>query len=78
MSDKNFTTHGNEPIEARIVAWVLGEASAFEAEELQRLCEEQLASFKKPRRLERVDALPRTAATGQVQRTLLVESIASG
>ncbi|MBW2312591.1 MAG: acyl--CoA ligase [Deltaproteobacteria bacterium] len=37
-----------------------------------------LAGFKKPRRLFCVDALPRTAATGQVQRTLLVERIASG
>ena len=31
--------------------------------------------FKQPRRLEIVDALPRTAATGQVQRTLLVERL---
>ncbi|MFD0893406.1 von Willebrand factor type A domain-containing protein [Luteolibacter ambystomatis] len=29
---------GDEPIEARIVAWVLGDASAFEAAELERLC----------------------------------------
>lgn len=57
MSDKKFTTHGNEPIEARIVAWVLGEASAFEADELERLCEEQpeLAVFK--RRIEAVHGL---------------------
>jgi acyl-CoA synthetase (AMP-forming)/AMP-acid ligase II len=40
--------------------------------------EGQLAGFKKPRRLYRVDALPRTAATGQVQRTLLIERIVSG
>jgi fatty-acyl-CoA synthase len=46
-------------------------------EELQAHCLERLAGFKKPRRLEIVDALPRTAATGQVQRTLLVEQIAS-
>lgn len=32
---------GNEPLEARIVAWVLGEASAFEAAELARLCGER-------------------------------------
>ena len=38
----------------------------------------QLASFKQPRRLEIVDELPRTAATGQVQRPLLVERIAAG
>jgi len=44
-------------------------------EELQRHVEGRLAGFKKPRRLECVEALPRTAATGQVQRTLLVEQI---
>jgi acyl-CoA synthetase (AMP-forming)/AMP-acid ligase II len=42
-------------------------------EALQAHCEGRLAAYKKPRRLERMDALPRTAATGQVQRTLLVE-----
>ncbi|MES2476689.1 MAG: von Willebrand factor type A domain-containing protein [Verrucomicrobiota bacterium] len=36
-----FDTVGDEPVEARIVAWVLGEASAFEAAELERLCEEK-------------------------------------
>ena len=46
-------------------------------EELQRHCEARLAAFKKPRRLECVEALPRTAATGQVQRTLLVETLLS-
>lgn len=34
-------TVGDESVEARIVAWVLGETSAFEAAELQRLCEER-------------------------------------
>ena len=43
---------------------------------LQAHCEGRLAGFKKPRRLEIVEALPRTAATGQVQRTLLVEALA--
>ena len=42
---------------------------------IQRHCEARLAGFKKPRRLALVDQLPRTAATGQVQRTLLVERI---
>jgi acyl-CoA synthetase (AMP-forming)/AMP-acid ligase II len=37
----------------------------------------QLASFKQPRRLEIVDELPRTPATGQVQRPLLVERISA-
>ena len=40
--------------------------------------EGQLAGFKKPRRLFRCDALPRTAATSQVQRALLVEQILTG
>ena len=35
----SFTTVGDEPLEARIVAWVLGDTSAFEAAELDRLCE---------------------------------------
>jgi hypothetical protein len=36
-----FDTIGDEPLEARIVAWVLGETSAFEAAELERLCDER-------------------------------------
>lgn len=50
MPDKtSFTAHGDEPVEARIVSWVLGEASAFEAAELERLCEKQpeLMVFKR-------------------------------
>jgi fatty-acyl-CoA synthase len=45
--------------------------------DLQKLCEGRLAGFKKPRRLELVEALPRTPATGQVQRTLLVQQLAT-
>ena len=41
MNDTPFTTIGDEPVEARIVAWVLGETSSFEAAELERLCEER-------------------------------------
>jgi len=44
--------------------------------DLQSCCEGRLAPFKKPRRLELVDALPRTAATGQLQRTLLAQQLA--
>jgi acyl-CoA synthetase (AMP-forming)/AMP-acid ligase II len=44
----------------------------------QAHCQGRLAGFKKPRRLERVAALPRTPATGQVQRALLVEQILAG
>lgn len=46
--------------------------------ELQKHCEGRIAGFKKPRRLELAQALPRTPATGQVQRTLLVQRIAVG
>jgi acyl-CoA synthetase (AMP-forming)/AMP-acid ligase II len=42
---------------------------------LQERCEGRLAGFKKPRRIAILGALPRTAATSQVQRTLLVERI---
>jgi acyl-CoA synthetase (AMP-forming)/AMP-acid ligase II len=55
-------------------------ASRGEAPDLEGLrahCEGRLAGFKQPRRLVSVAALPRTAATGQVQRALLVEQIAS-
>jgi acyl-CoA synthetase (AMP-forming)/AMP-acid ligase II len=37
----------------------------------------RLASFKQPRRVEIVDSLPRTPATGQIQRTLIVERLLS-
>jgi fatty-acyl-CoA synthase len=47
-------------------------------EELRAFCDGRIAGFKQPRRVEIVDALPRTSATGQVQRTLLVERISSG
>ena len=43
-----------------------------------RFCAGRLAPFKHPRRVEVVDALPRTAATGQVQRTLIVERLLAG
>ena len=59
-------------------AVVPGSGAAPTLADLRAHCEGRLAGFKRPRRLERVDALPRTAATGQVQRTLLVEQIASG
>jgi acyl-CoA synthetase (AMP-forming)/AMP-acid ligase II len=47
-----------------------------ELAELRELCAGSLASFKLPRRLLVVDRIPRTAATGQVQRRLLVERLA--
>ena len=45
---------------------------------LQAYCEGRLAGFKKPRRIARLHALPRTTATNQVQRTLLVVQIVAG
>lgn len=42
----------------------------FDAEALERTCREQLASFKVPRRFERVTTIPRTAL-GKVQKHLL-------
>ncbi len=52
-----------------------GSADAVDLDALRAHAAGQLASFKQPRRLEIVDALPRTPATGQVQRPLLVERI---
>lgn len=53
----NNNDEKNFELEARVVAWVLGEASAFEVAELERLCAEQpeLAVFK--RRIEAVHGL---------------------
>ena len=48
------------------------------AEEVRAHCQGRLAGFKHPRRVELVEAIPRTAATGQVQRRLLVERLAGG
>ena len=42
---------------------------------LRAHCEGRLARFKHPRRIAFLDRLPRTAATSQVQRTMLVEEI---
>ena len=49
------------------VAYIVG---TFDAAVLERVCREQLASFKVPRRFVRVDAIPRTAL-GKVQKHLL-------
>jgi acyl-CoA synthetase (AMP-forming)/AMP-acid ligase II len=46
-------------------------------DEVRAHCDGRLATFKHPRRLEVVEALPRTAATGQIQRTLLVERLSA-
>ena len=44
---------------------------------LRDLCAGSLAAYKHPRRLVVVDEIPRTAATGQVQRRLLLERVRS-
>ncbi len=50
-------------------------APAPGVDDLRAHCERALAPYKQPRRVAIVDALPRTAATGQVQRTLIVERL---
>jgi len=47
----------------------------LDVERLRAHCDGRLAGFKRPRRVAVVEALPRTPATGQVQRTLLVERL---
>ncbi len=46
-------------------------------ESIRAYCEGRLASYKLPRRLELIDKIPRTAATAQIQRTLIIEGILS-
>ena len=41
-------------------------------------CRDQLARHKVPRRFESAQALPRTAATGQIRRPLIVEMLQAG
>ncbi|MSO79790.1 MAG: hypothetical protein EXQ79_09330 [Acidimicrobiia bacterium] len=55
-----------------------GRETEVSVDALRAHCEGRLAGFKQPRRVELVDALPRTAATGQIQRALLVDRIALG
>ena len=52
-----------------------GRESDVGVDALRAHCEGRLAGFKQPRRVELVSELPRTAATGQIQRTLLLERI---
>ncbi len=58
-----------------VVVPASGVQDRLDVDALRRHCDGRLASFKHPRRVEIVDTLPRTPATGQVQRTLLVERI---
>ena len=52
-----------------------GREEHLSVEALRAYCEGRLASFKQPRRLELVAELPRTPATGQIQRSLIVERL---
>jgi acyl-CoA synthetase (AMP-forming)/AMP-acid ligase II len=52
---------------------VLQPGSSLDLAELRRHCQGRLASYKHPRRLVVVDALPRTGATRQIQRRVLIE-----
>jgi fatty-acyl-CoA synthase len=54
-----------------------GRAGELDVEVLRAHCRDRLAPYKQPRRVELVDELPRTPATGQIQRTLIVERITS-
>ena len=57
-----------DPVRGEVpVAFLVGE---FDAAALERVCREQLASFKVPRRFVRVESIPRTAL-GKVQKHLL-------
>ncbi|MCU1374993.1 MAG: long-chain fatty acid--CoA ligase [Actinomycetia bacterium] len=55
-----------------VCAVVVGDVTL---EELTAHCDGRLARFKQPRRLAVVDAIPRTPATNQVQRRLIVEQL---
>lgn len=56
-----------------VTAYVVPQTGAdISLETLRAYAEGRLAPHKVPRRLETIDALPRTAATGQIQRRLLL------
>ncbi|HSS09543.1 MAG TPA: AMP-binding protein [Acidimicrobiales bacterium] len=57
---------------------VLRPGSELDLDDLRRYLSGRLASFKHPRKLVVTRELPRTAATGQIQRTLLVEQLSLG
>jgi Mg-chelatase subunit ChlD len=56
---------GDASLEARIVAWVLGEATAFEAEELKRLCAERPELRVFCRRMQALHGLLTTAEAAE-------------
>jgi fatty-acyl-CoA synthase len=60
-----------------VTAVVVASGEPPDIDALRAFCEGRLATFKQPRRVVVVDALPRTSATGQVQRTLIIERLLS-
>jgi acyl-CoA synthetase (AMP-forming)/AMP-acid ligase II len=56
-----------------VVSCTAARDAAPTLDDVRAHCDGKLARFKQPQRLEIVDAIPRTAATNQVQRRLLVE-----
>jgi fatty-acyl-CoA synthase len=58
-----------------VVVPVDGRRADVSVDSLRAHCAGRLASFKQPRHVEIVESLPRTPATGQIQRTLLVERL---
>ena len=62
-----------DPQWGEVVCAVVVAVGEVTLDDLRAHCDGRLAGFKVPRRLEIVDAIPRTPATNQVQRRLLVE-----
>jgi acyl-CoA synthetase (AMP-forming)/AMP-acid ligase II len=58
-----------------VVVAAPGRAAEVDVDALRAHCRDRLAPFKHPRRVALVDELPRTPATGQIQRTLIVERL---
>jgi acyl-CoA synthetase (AMP-forming)/AMP-acid ligase II len=69
-------TSWGEVVTACVV--VRGGAEVPDVVALRAWCADRVAPFKHPRRIVVLDALPRTPATGQVQRTLIVERLIAG
>jgi fatty-acyl-CoA synthase len=61
-----------------VTAVIVVHGDAPTIDDLRAFCAGRLASYKRPRRVSVADALPRTPATGQIQRTLIVERLNTG
>jgi acyl-CoA synthetase (AMP-forming)/AMP-acid ligase II len=58
-----------------VCAAIVPHGATLTIDDLRAHCETHLARFKHPRRIAIVESIPRTAATGQIQRRLLVEML---